>query len=468
MKQLLPIIPIVILTIIVALFPNLFSIALIPITLCGVLTISQIVKTTKDDNWTINVYFYTWIFVLISTYIAPLIHIVRNYWVPYMLTKPNDWSPYAFVTSTMYLVGILIWMAIFNKEKSLTIKRSSKKWSLAGNWQLWIFLFLLISLLAQLYVYSKVGGIAGYIHAYSLKSEGMNAFAGMGMFFILSESFPYTFLLYLIFKLKNRKVSKVGFYLILILLFVVTMFFGGLRGSRSNTVLFMVISAIAINIYIYRIKKSDIVMLLLCFFAFMYVGRMYKDYGENMLQETSPIVQTNSTLTSPETTIVGDLARYDVNSYQLFLLEEIRPDYSLKYGETYLWGFLTYIPGGSKIIQTFGLKGRSPAASELFYGSSEYDNSRILGPIGEWMINFGRFTFFIAYIIIGLLIRYIRRYTLSISVDDVRFMLIPSLIVFLPQLILSDFSNIMFFFVKRVVVVLIILFLISTKTYKTA
>ena len=200
----------------------------------------------------------------------------------------------------------------------------------------------------------------------------------------------------------------------------------------------------------------------------MYVGRMYKDYGENMLQETSPIAQTNSTLTSPETTIVGDLARYDVNSYQLFLLEEIRPDYRLKYGETYLWGFLTYIPGGSYIIQTFGLKGRSPAASELFYGSSEYDNSRILGPIGEWMINFGRFTFFIAYIIIGLLIRYIRRYTLSISVDDVRFMLIPSLIVFLPQLILSDFSNIMFFFVKRVVVVLIILFLISTKTYKTA
>lgn len=464
MKRFLTFVPVIVVFVLSLILPEFRSYAVLPIAVCGMLSINLIVRTIQNGNYATNAYFYTWIFIFISTYVAPLIHFAHNYWVPNMQPRPYDWTSYAFITSMMYLVGIFIWRRIFNNGTNLPVKRSSKQWTLSSNWKIWITIFLLISLFAQLYVYSKFGGISGYIHAFTVRSDDSNAFAGMGLLFILSESFPYTLLIYLIFKFRNRNVGKLGFYLMLLLLFVVTIFFGGLRGSRSNTILFMVISTIAINIYIYRVQKKDIILLLIGFFIFMFVGRMYKDYGEDMLLETTTLVQANTDLSSIESTITGDLSRYDVNAYQLFLLNEVREDYPLRYGETYLWGALTFVPGGRYIIHAFGLKGRSSAAAELFFGSTDHRNSRILGPLGEWFINFGRYSFFMIYIIVGLIIRYIRRYTLSIDVNDVRFMLVPSLMVFLPQLILSDFSNIAFFFVKRVVVVVVILYVISKKS----
>ena len=464
MRILYPIIPLIVVSVLVMMNPDMMVAALIPITLCGMITVRQITKTTSEPDYATNVYFYAWIFLFISTFISPLIHFYHDYWVSYMTPRPYKWNNYATTISVMYLVGILIWLFIFQKDN--LVRKDSTKWELNKYWRHWIFIFLLVSFIAQMYVYSRMGGILGYIYAYTEGSE--DSFKGLGLFFMLSESFPYTLIIYLILKFKNRNISRLGFFALILFVFLVTLFFGGLRGSRSNTILFIVITVIAMNIYIYKVQKGDMVVLLIGFFIFMYVGRMYKDYGANMLKESTTVIQDKTDLSSVETTIIGDLARYDVNAYELFILDVVRPNYRLRWGETYLWGALTFIPGGSYIIKKFNLKGRSPAAAELFFGFQDIENSRILGPIGEWFINFGRYTFFIIYFIIGFFIRYIRRYTQSLSLDDIRFLIVPSLVVFIPQLVLSDFSNICFFFVKRVVVVFILLFLISQKKTATA
>ena len=335
---------------------------------------------------------------------------------------------------------------------------------LRPKWR-WIILgVLLVSLMAQLYVYYLAGGIMGYMMQYTDETD---FFEGKGLFFILSESFPYTFLIYAMLN-RKQQLKQGQFFLLILVLFIVTMFFGGLKGSRSNTILFMVISVIALNIRIYKLKKSDIAVLLTGFLVFMYVGRLYKDYGVNMIyeEESSSIASTG--MNSTELTIVGDLSRYSVNVYQLFLLKEnpkhgINP-FQKAYGKTYLHGFFAYVPGGKMIVHKFHLKSRSIYAAEMFFGSrSLRRNSRIFGPVGEWFINFGYGTFFIPYIVLGFMFRYFRNLTKQIPKDDLMFLVIPSFMTWLPQLVLSDTPNIMFFFMKRVVVVWLVLRLISKK-----
>jgi len=439
-----------------------FSVACIPILLCGELATAQLIKTIKQKDFLLNVYFYVWAFIIISTFIAPCINLYHDEWVSYW-PQPNSWVPYAFWTSMMYLVGIIIW-SIMLKEEEKPIKPSHRV--LKPNWKIILIIFMLVSLVAQLYVYYRAGGVLGYMKRFTDNPE---FFEGMGLFFILSESFPYFFLIFIVLNTK-RRLNRGQFLLLILVLFIITLFFGGLKGSRSNTILFMVIAVIAINEYLYRIKMLEIAALLVGFFVFMYVGRLYKDYGVNMIYEEESASLSGSSMNSTELVIVGDLSRYAINAYQLFLMREnpkhgIHSTFQKAHGQTYLWGLLTFIPGGSMIVNKYHLKSRTYYATELFFGNqSDRKSTRILGPMGEWFINFGYLTFFIPYIILGYAFRYFRNLTKEIPKNDIMFLVIPSFLTWLPQLVLSDFSNIMFFFVKRVFIVWIALRSISQKT----
>lgn len=439
-----------------------FSVACIPILLCGEIATAQLVKVIKQKDFMFNVYFYVWVFTIISTFIAPCINLYHDEWVSYW-PRPNSWVPYAFWTSLMYLVGIIIWSSMLREEEK-PIKPSHRV--LKPNWKFVLIVFMLISLAAQLYVYYLAGGILGYMMRFTDEAD---AFEGMGLFFILSESFPYIFLLYILLNSKKR-LKRFQFFLLILTLFIITMFFGGLRGSRSNTILFMVIAVIMLNIFLYRIKTSDIVVLLIAFFVFMYVGRLYKDYGVNMIYEESAASLSGSSMNSTESVITGDLSRYSVNAYQLFLMREnpkhgIHSSFQKAHGQTYLWGFLTFVPGGKVIINKYHLQSRTYFATALFFGNQpNRKNTRILGPMGEWFINFGYFTFFVPYLILGYLFRYFRNITKCLPKNDVMFLVVPSFLTWLPQLVLADFSNIMFFFVKRVFIIWLILRLITKKS----
>lgn len=439
-----------------------FSTAWIPVLLCGELSLAQLIKVVRQKDFLFNVYFYVWVFMIISTFIAPCINLYHNEF-EYYQPQPDNWTPYLSKISYMYLIGMIIWCFIL-KDKEIPQNGGSHR-VLKPKWRIIMWLFMLVSLASQLYVYYLAGGVLGYMVKFTDDSE---FFGGMGIYFILSESFPYIFLTYFVL-IRKKQLKRWQFFLLVALLFVITLFFGGLKGSRSNTILFIVIAVITLNIYLYKTRLTDVVILMIGFFTFMYVGRLYKDYGVGMINETTSASIAITGMNSTELTIVGDLSRYSINAYELFRLETdeergIITSFQKAHGRTYLWGALTFVPGGNVIINKFDLKGRTYYTTNLIFGNTfGYRSTRILGPIGEWFINFGYYSFFIPYILLGYGLRYIRMLTKRIPKNDLMFLVVPPILTWLPQLLLADASNIMFFFVKRVFIVWMVLLVISKK-----
>jgi hypothetical protein len=96
---------------------------------------------------------------------------------------------------------------------------------------------LLITLSLQIWIYNRFDGIVGYIQAYEARHQA-ELFAGMGWLFMLSESFPILLAFgYAHYARKNGRLQSWQAIVLFLLLFVVLrLFFGGMRGSRSNTI----------------------------------------------------------------------------------------------------------------------------------------------------------------------------------------------------------------------------------------
>lgn len=433
---------------------------LVPVSICGLLCMNKILKCISLPESYNNISLSVWIFSFISSFIAPIINISSNIWTSYLYPEPVDWLPYATIVSFVYLIGLIIYERVLSKP--LNIKEFKTIWIPRKNAFKILIALMTVSLAAQVYVYASFGGILGYMMAYTDSESSINsAFSGMGAFFILSELFPYLFLIAIVLKLNNKNLSMFKQLLLIFILFCVVMFFGGLRGSRSNTVLFMTMSLIALHRFVFKLSKVHLVLLVIGFFSFMYIGRIYKNSGMNMIKNGQiESLEKKKNTNFVEEVIIGDLSRYSINAYELYRLEG-NTNYKYRYGQTYLWGTLTFIPFGNRLIKAMNIDSRSDATNHLFLTEK---NSRILGVYGEWLINFGKYTFFIPYLLLAFVLLGIKKYTLKIPKEDIRQILIPVIFVFIPQLLISDSSNIMFFFIKRIFLVWLALYLISNKS----
>src|SRR5699024_7313436 len=85
----------------------------------------------------------------------------------------------------------------------------------------------------NLYIYTY-GGFKGYIDTYINRDGG---FEGMGFIFTIAESFPIIFIILSFhFIQKSRlKDNMIVYFLLFLIFFLLKLYFGGLRGSRSNT-----------------------------------------------------------------------------------------------------------------------------------------------------------------------------------------------------------------------------------------
>jgi hypothetical protein len=447
---------------------------LFPMYVSGIISLGNIFFQLKKPDPYANIFIAVWIVMFISSYVAPIIHFRNDYWVKHMIFYPENWTIYAFYTSLIYFFGILIFHIFLNKKNDS--KKKNTIWVFTKKSKNGILVFMLISFIIQTYVYFSFRGILGYINAFAESTREDSSFSGMGKFFIISELFPFLFTIYFIIKYKETNIRGITVFLFLVLLFISALYFGGLRGSRSNTIFVLVQAVIAVHLTVYKFKINHIIYFVIFFFAFMFIGRLYKDKGDDVLNFKDKLETRNTMdgeISEYEIIIIGDLSRYAVNSYQLFRLNEMQ-DYQLKYGQTYLSGILTFIPFGTEIRNNIELAQRSEAASELFYTyssgvqSDKHTNSRILGLVGEWFINFGIITFFIPYMLMSYLLIKLRRWTTSILFEDIRIILVPIIMIIIPNLILADSNNIMFFTVKRFFLVYIILFLITKKVVKTS
>lgn len=436
---------------------------LLPMVLCGVISAVKLSDCLNKREYYRDLYTIVWGVIFINSYIAPVIHFTRGEWMEYIIFYPENWNDYAFLTSLFYLTGILIWLAILQENEPG--KKFTIKWAARKNAPRILLGLMGISFLLQLYVYARLGGIGGYVQAYTDSTKEESAFSGTGVFSIFSEMFPYLFVMYFVITQRDKKIRGREVFVFFTLLLLALLFFGGLKGSRNNVIYTLVMGVVAVHIFVYKLKFVHILYFILFFFLFMYVGRLYKDQKGNLFDNVKEAMESRDkkNISQAEIIVLGDLSRFGVNTYELYLLE-MSKEYKYKYGETYLWGIFTFVPLGSALIREYDICSRSEAATELFYKNrTQTENSRIFGLLGEWMLNFGIWTFFVPYLFMGGILRELRRVTISIPLNDMRMLIVPAVLTCVPDLILSDMSNIMSFVVKRIVVFLLVIYCISKR-----
>ncbi|MDQ2178548.1 hypothetical protein [Marinifilum sp. D714] len=447
-----------------------FDIYLLPMTLCGLITLIKIGEKLEKNSVLRETFFYVWCVLFLSSFVAPLIHFSRNYWIENVYYLPTEWNGLAFKVSSIYLFGIIVFAVLDNvnlfKAKQLTYIRQFKASAS------YIVLFLMsVSFILQTYLYIRVGGISQYMLIFTEKNEESGGFAGMGAFFIISEIFPYLLMLYFFIKNRGKQVSFIYILLFLALMLISCIYFGGLRGSRSNTIFTMLQAVIVINFTIYRFSKIHFMGFLAGFFLFMAIGRLYKNDGINLVNNIGEYqsLSISEDMTSMEKIVTGDLARFNIMCYELFMLKN-NSTYKKKYGSTYLYSIFTFIPGGKNIREYLNLTGRSEAAGNLQFDfdgqirSAHRKNTRIFGFVGEFMLNFGSLSFVFAFLILLVLLKYIESVVNSVWISDPMFILVALLPIFISILINADFNNFVFSLIKRVIPLYFIIMLITKKS----
>ncbi len=443
------------------------GIYLIPLTFCGIITTSKLVEFSKNENATKDVFFYVWSIFFLSSFIAPLIHFSRNYWIEHVYTTPSDWKYLAFQVSSIYLVGIMIFY-LFSKVKTRP-KRIRYFWAFKSNASTVVFVLMLFSLLLQTYLYMRLGGIHGYILRYTERNSG-GGFSGMGTLFLISELFPYFLLLWYFIKNRGKQIKLINVILFLIILLLSCIYFGGLRGSRSNTIFTVFQALIVIHFTLYRFKRIHFLLFIAAFFLYMTVGRIYKTNGIGTMEKLSSLedLRISNQLSSIESIIITDLTRYNIMCYELYMFDK-NSYFEYKYGSTYLYSALTFIPYGKYIRDYLGVEGRTDAAGELQYDydgvgrSNNRKNTRIFGFIGESMLNFSPYIIILAFIILYYILAYISYWVNAIPLTDARFFIASTIVIIVPLIINADSSNVIFTIIKRPLPLLIVLYLITNR-----
>ncbi len=210
---------------------------LIPVTLCGVLIGIDTIDWIRGK---LDIFDPVGIIGLLGFhffFMAPLLHVRWDLWIRY-ITPPDDWRPWLGYMAVLNFLGLLMYRfsrEYFSRTRKGTIKDTTL-WQL--NKRLFpniIIASLLITGVSQYFVYQQYGGIQGYIGAFEAR-EG--SFVGMGLVFMISESFPILLMIGYVVLLQRKRIkpSLMMLVTIMVLFFVLKILFGGLRGSRSETV----------------------------------------------------------------------------------------------------------------------------------------------------------------------------------------------------------------------------------------
>ncbi len=442
----------------------------IPVFLCGVLIGSDAVSWFRGqiDNFDpvgilglLGFHFF---------FLAPLLHVYWDYWMAYVI-PPYDWRDWLGAMAFLNILGLIA----YRLSRDFWF-RDQYKPVYQTIWQLDSQRFLPIVILAlvvtaglQVWVYARFGGIVGYIQTYTERHVS-ESFQGFGWVFMISESFPILVLMLFVAYGARKKNCKSWIVIIIVLLiFLIFRFlFGGLRGSRSNTVWGLFWAIGMIHFWIRPVSKMFIIIGCIFLVTFLYFYGFYKSAGLDglaALQSAEARLElTQQTGRGIETAILGDLARSDVQAFLLYRLS-IPNNYEYALGRTYAGGLSILIP---RSIWPDRPLTKIKEGTEAQYGRGSFvpgvwQSSNVYGLAGEAMLNFGPVSVPFVFLIWGITVGYVRRLMITLNAGDVRFLLLPLLINGCFILLVGDSDNIVFFLVKDGAVPFLVLMLCSSK-----
>jgi hypothetical protein len=398
-------------------------------------------------------------------FLAPLLHVVWDSWM--RIPPPPDWRDWLGAMAVLNGLGLLVYR--HSRERgprgrapAARARTGAGPGGVAPCWRLDAprFLLLLVPTLAltaalQLAVYARFGGVAGYIGAYeSLESEA--SFQGMGWLFMISESFPILMMMGYAVAVRHRRPGVAELAVVLLTFLALKLFFGGLRGSRSNTVWGLLWAIGIIHFRIRHVPRSAIVAGLVPLVLFLYVYGLYKSGGRDGVATLGDAgaraeLEGRSGRTV-ETALLGDLGRSDVQAYLLYRLCDRESDYEYGWGASYLAAITQVVP---RSLWPNRPEGKRDLGTRAQYGAANRQltrdgySTRIYGLAGEAMLNFGPAVIPLSFLVLGWTVRSVRAAMAALAPDDARWLVAPFAVNLCFLTLTFDFDLIVFIIIKN-------------------
>ncbi len=398
-------------------------------------------------------------------FLAPLLHIRWDYWMS-QVSPPPDWRDWLGWMAILNLFGLLVYRLTRDLFTMAAPGHPLRRtmWRIhPGRFFPLIAAALVVSGAFQIGAYASFGGVLGYITAFE---AGDGAFEGMGWIFVISEKFPILALIAYAVHARRRGATLSSLQTAALLLgyLVLTFLFGGLRGSRSNTLWSLFWAAGVIHFWLRPLAKQLVYSGVVFLGLFMYLYGFYKSAGSEAvlaaIQDSSQLESLeHRTKRGTETLILGDLARADVQAFLLYRM--FNSDYELAFGRTYVGGAAILIPASVWLDRPVD-KGQEGTRAQ--YGMDSYRvgghrSSRVYGLAGEFMLNFGPALVPLVFTALGFVVGRTRRVMQRIDPLDARWLLLPFFVNLCFVVLGMDSDNIVFFTVKNGLLPLTVVYL---------
>lgn len=446
----------------------------IPVLLCGILVGIDAIDWMRGRLRPLDPVGIIGLIGLHFFFAAPLLHVYWDVWMRYV-SAPADWRSWLGGMAILNCLGLCAYRLVVHFPRGAARQPRRVRWNLRQSVFPWLLAFgLLTTALLQAWVYYRLGGISGYVRAFV---DLTGAFAGMGWIFTMSESFPILACMGYAVVAERRAWSRSWLVLasVLLLFFVLKLGFGGLRGSRANTLWGLFWAVGILHLWVRRITRKMVLAGIVFAVVFSYVYGFYKGAGVDALElfegSASRVELEQRTGRTMAVGLLGDFGRSDVQAFLLFrLMEDGRP-YDYRLGETYIAAFALLIP---RRVWPDRPMGKVEAGTEIQYGpgarapSMTGYSTRQYGLAGEAMLNFGILGVPLAFVVFGLIVRWVRRVSFSWEGGDSRLLILPFLINLTFLLLVADFDNVLFSFVKNGAVPLVLILLASSRLREPA
>jgi hypothetical protein len=452
-----------VLIVLCALEPQLRHWFVIPVTMCGILVGLDALPWLRGRRNPFDPIGAIAALGIHLFFLAPLLHVYWDSWLPFV-AQPADWRPWLGQMSVLNLVGLLIYRAIIHRRRKETQRSKSLQF-----WQIETTRFMLIgavlvtaTTLLQTWVYIGVNGITGYMEA---SATNPDAFAGMGWLFVICESAPIIAMMLFAVAAERIPLFRRPWVIVLVLaaFFGLSLVFGGLRGSRSNTVWAVFWAAGIVHYRIKPLSRKAIAVGLIALVAFMYVYGFYKDVSTDaqwvLTSRVDRLDLEDKTGRTIDRVLLGDLARSDIQAFELYRLTDSRDDYQLAWGRTYLGDFAAMVP---QALWPSRPQGKILEGTNLLYGSNSFQRglfvaSNVYGLAGELMLNFGPMAVPFGFALFGVCIVAIDRALRRWDPADARWLMAPVLVNLCFVILVGDADNVLFFLIKSLLVPAVLL-----------
>jgi hypothetical protein len=401
--------------------------------------------------------------------LAPLLHVSWDYWLsdarPYV-GPPPDWRDWLGYMAVLNAAGLVIYRCVRDRVAARVRVSPLSYWKLNPK-RLFLaaMIGLVVSAIVQLLLYARFGGVKGFIDAFTYDAQTMdsseafdrdNALAGMGWLLMIAECFPILAIICFAVWIKRARLRLGSFTIALVLLgfFMVRMLFGGLHGSRSNTLYALFWAAGIIHLWLKPLAKKLVLFGIGFLFAFMYLYGFYKSLGSDFVvafhEGANPAELGENTGRTFQGLVLGDLARADVQAFILYRLSLADLDYKLALGRTYIGTIAELVPHA---VWPDRPPNKRKEGTEVQYGVGSYDpngwaSARVYGISGEAMLNFGPLAVPLAYLVFGLVVGRLRGFLATLRKGDTRLLLFPFLITICFWLLVGDSDTLLFILIK--------------------